>query len=132
MKRLVFVLALVALVSALVGGSYAVSSAQTITVEQKRAFGTIAKGSTVCIGPLGRTDGGGIQLSGFTNGAESLTWQLLIESPQSPPVVIFETTGISVHHIDDTTVASSFDACVIKTAGKAQDFDIVLQSPPTF
>jgi hypothetical protein len=129
MKRLALVLALV---SALIGGGFVVTSAQGVTVEQKRAFGTIAKGSTVCIGPMGRTDGAGIQLFGFTNGATSLTWQLRTVSSQGPPVVIFQTTALSVDHVDTTTVAGLFDACVIKSTGNTpQDFDITLNSPPT-
>jgi len=128
MKRLALVFALI---SALVGAGFVVTSAQGVEVEQKRAFGTITKGSTVCIGPIGRTDGAGILLFGFTNGAGSLTWQLRTVSSQGPPVVIFQTTATSVNHIDTTTVAGLFDACVIKTAGTPQDFDIVLQSPPT-
>jgi hypothetical protein len=113
-----------------VSGGFVVTSAQGVIVEQKRAFGTFAKNSTVCIGPMGRTDGAGIQLSGFTNGASSLTWQLRTVSSQGPPVVIFQTTALSVDHVDTTNPAGLFDACVIKTAGTPQDFDIVLNSPP--
>jgi hypothetical protein len=129
MKRLVLVLALV---SALVGAGFAVTSAQGVTVEQKRAFGTIAKGSTVCIGPMSRVDGGGMQLNGFTNGTSNLTWQLFdAGNANSAPTLIFETTARSVNYIDTTTPAA-FNACVVKTAGPPQDFDLTLNSPPTF
>jgi hypothetical protein len=43
-------------------------------------------------------------------------------------VVIFETTATAVQFSDTTTVADQFDACVLKTSGNAQDFDITLIS----
>lgn len=128
MKRLVLVLSLV---SALVGGAFFGSSAQGATSEQRHGFGTIAKGSTLCVGPLAPTEGGGgVLLSGFTNGSGDLTWQLLTDSGGSGDnrVVIFETTARSVDHVD-TTTADLFDACVLKTTGgSAQDFNITLNS----
>jgi len=35
-----------------------------------------------------------------------------------------------VTHIDATTVAGRFDACVTKNSGVGQGFDITLNSPP--
>jgi len=123
MKRLVFVLGLVA---ALVGGGYAVSSAQETGIEVQHAHGTIAKGSTVCIGPISRFGGtGAVNLLGSTHGT-SLTWQLLALNVGNPPVVISDATGTAVQFRDETTVADQFDACVLKTSGQAQDFDLTL------
>src|SRR5215470_13840643 len=114
MKRLVFVLALV---SALVGGGYAVSSAQTTTFDKQHAAGTITRGSTVCIGPMARFEGtGNMALLGSTSGA-SLTWQLRTVNAGAPPTVIFETTATFVQFNDSTTVADEFDACVTKISG---------------
>ena len=122
MKRLVFVLGLVA---ALVGGGYAVSSAQETGIEVQHAHGTIAKGSTVCVGPMSRIDGHAMLMHGSTNGA-ALTWQLLALNVGNPPVVISDATGTAVQFRDETTVADQFDACVLKTSGQAQDFDLTL------
>jgi hypothetical protein len=70
MKRLVSMLALAGM---LLTGSTTIASAQDTTLIQKNAFGTITKGSTVCVGPLepGINPLGeqpGVQIVGFTQG----------------------------------------------------------------
>lgn len=105
-------------------------SGQT-TVQQQHSFGTIAKGSTVCTGPLSPGTGSpGVQIFGFTNASTAMTWQVLAVSSQSAPVVVFQTTARSV----DQTIPPSgnflFEACVVKDARSAQDFDLTLNSSP--
>jgi hypothetical protein len=129
MKRMALSLAFAL---SIVVGSVLVTSAQETPFLQERAFGIIAKGSTVCVGPISAS-ADGVQLFGFTNGSTNLTWQLLTVSSQSAPAVIFETTGTSVHHIELPQPSNFlFQACVIKRRGAGQDFDITLNSPPTF
>jgi len=106
------------------------TSAQSTSFQQKRAFGTISKGTTVCVGPIPATDASGVQLFGFTNGNAALTWQIRTVSSQSAPAVIFETTA---RFVDQTVLPQGnflFDACVTKGPGPAEDFDITLNSPP--
>jgi hypothetical protein len=99
-------------------------------VNQKRAFGTIARVSTVCVGPLSPTSAQGVQLFGFTNGATDLTWQVLTVSSQSAPTVVFSTTARSVDHTVPPSGNLLFEACVVKNANAAQDFDLTLNSAP--
>jgi hypothetical protein len=117
--------------SIFLGNGILTTSAQSNGFQQKRAFGTIARGSTVCIGPIAPTDATGVQLFGFTNDASALTWQILTVSSQSAPTVIFETTARSVDHVELPQGNLLFEACVVKRAGGAQDFDFDLNSPPS-
>jgi hypothetical protein len=107
----------------------------TSTFQQQHSFGTIVRGSTVCVGPLSPTtapDGStpGVQIFGFTNGQPSLTWQVFSVSSQSPPMLVFETTARFV----DATIPPSgnflFHACVVKNAQSPQDYDLSLNSFP--
>ncbi len=126
MKRLVSMLALAGMVLA---GSTIIASAQEI-VDQQHAFGTLTRGSTVCVGPLSPSGSQGVQIFGFTNGQSSLIWQVFAVSSQSAPVLVFSTTARSV----DQTVPPSgnflFQACVVKNTIPKQDFDLSLNSSP--
>jgi hypothetical protein len=108
--------------------SVADASAEATSVVQKRAFGTIATGSTVCVGPISPTDANGVQIFGFTNASTTLTWQVLTVSSQSAPTVVFQTTARSVSHVVKPSGNLLFEACVKKTANTAQDFDLTLNS----
>jgi len=107
----------------------------TSTLQQQHSFGTIARGSTICVGPLSPTaapDGSvpGVQIFGFTNGQPSLTWQVFSVSSQSAPALVFQVTARSV----DATIPPSgnllFHACVVKNAQSTQDYDLTLNSFP--
>ncbi|MFI7599694.1 hypothetical protein [Actinoplanes sp. NPDC049681] len=102
---------------------------------QERSFGTIANGSTVCVGPLspGTDPGGqqpGVQISGFTNGQPSLTWQVFSVSSQSAPTLVFQTTARNVDHVVPPSGNLLFHACVVKRAQGSQDYDLALNSFP--
>lgn len=127
MKRLV-VLSALASAAALVGVT--ASTAQATIVDQKRAFGTIARGSTVCAGPLQPAGPDGVQLFAFTNGTTNLTWQVLSVSSQSAPTVVFQTTGLSASQVVPPSGNLLYEACVVKTANAAQDFDLTLNAAP--
>ncbi|BFU43686.1 hypothetical protein [Krasilnikovia sp. MM14-A1004] len=109
-------------------GSTAGASAQATTIDQKRAFGTVTNGATVCVGPLSPSDANGVQIFGFTNATPSLTWQVLTVSSQSAPTVVFQTTARSVSRVVPPSGNLMFEACAKKTAGAAQDFDLTLNS----
>jgi hypothetical protein len=118
------------LVSAfLLGGFPSVAEAQT-AVQQEHASGTITVGSTVCVGPLAPSSTAGVQIFGFTNATRALTWQVFQESSQSAPVLVFETTARSVDQTIPPTAGFLYRACVVKTAGGAEDFDLTLNSAP--
>ena len=141
MNRLVLALSLVVLAFGMgvptldartVSGSVQDSAS---TLRQQHSFGTIVRGSTVCVGPLSPTvapDGTtpGVQISGFTNGQPNLTWQVFSVSSQSAPTLVFQTTARFV----DRTIPPSgnflFHACVVKDAQAAQDYDLTLNSFP--
>jgi hypothetical protein len=117
------------------GSTQDTTSTLTSTLQQQHSFGTIARGSTVCVGPLSPTaapDGTtpGVQIFGFTNGEPSLTWQVFSVSSQSAPVLVFQTTARFV----DATIPPSgnflFQACVVKSAQSPQDYDLTLNSFP--
>ncbi|GAB1693146.1 hypothetical protein [Krasilnikovia sp. M28-CT-15] len=130
MNRLVAVslIAVSALGVLVLPGSTAGASTQAATIDQKRAFGTVTNGSTVCVGPLSPSDANGVQIFGFTNASANLTWQVLTVSSQSAPTVVFQTTARSVSHVVPPSGNLLFEACVKKTSGPAQDVDLTLNS----
>lgn len=102
---------------------------------QQHSFGTIANGSTVCVGPLppGTDPSGqrpGVQIFGFTNGQPSLTWQVFSVSSQSAPTLVFQTTARFVDHTVPPSGNLLFHACVVKRAQATQDYDLTLNSFP--
>lgn len=130
MKRKVSLAVLSGAAGLVLAGSTAVPSAHGVIVDQKRSFGTIAKGSTVCVGPLAPSTADGVQLFAFTNGTTALTWQVLTTSSQTAPTVVFQTTGLSASTVVPPSGNLLFEACVVKTASAAQDFDLTLNSAP--
>lgn len=130
MKRKVSLAVLSGAAGLVLAGSTAVPSAHGVIVDQKRSFGTIAKGSTVCVGPLAPSTADGVQLFAFTNGTTPLTWQVLTTSSQTAPTVVFQTTGLSASTVVPPSGNLLFEACVVKTASAAQDFDLTLNSAP--
>jgi hypothetical protein len=143
MKRLVVassmaVLALVAGALTLNTSTVSASSQTSLqtTLVQHRSFGTIARGSTVCVGPLspgippGGTTAPGVQIFGFTNGEPSLTWQVFRVSSQSAPFLVFQTTARFVDATIPPEGGFLYHACVVKSAQSAQDYDLVLNSFP--
>jgi hypothetical protein len=142
MKRLLAassmaVLALVAGASTLNTSAVSASSQTSLqtALVQQHSFGTIARGSTVCVGPLSpgvAPDGStpGVQIAGFTNGSSSLTWQVFRVSSQSAPVLVFQTTARVVDQTIPPDGNFLFHACVVKSAQAAQDYDLVLNSFP--
>jgi hypothetical protein len=131
MKRLFMTLALMGMVAAgTVVSLNASASAATNTVDQKRSFGTIARGSTVCVGPLSPSTADGVQLFGFTNANTVLTWQVFSVSSQNADALVFQTTARTVSQVIPPSGNLMFHACVVKSAGAAQDYDITLNSQP--
>ncbi|MFL6072688.1 MAG: hypothetical protein ACJ73S_04745 [Mycobacteriales bacterium] len=130
MKRKVSLAALSGVAGLLLAGSTAVPSAHGVIVDQKRAFGTIARGSTVCVGPLSPSTADGVQLFAFTNGTTTLTWQVLTTSAETAPTVVFQSTELSASKVVPPSGNLQFEACVVKTANAAQDFDLTLNSAP--
>jgi hypothetical protein len=128
MKKLITIAAIGGLAAAL-GGS-AVASAGAVTVQQERSFGTIAAGSTVCVGPLAPSTADGVQIFGFTNANASLTWQVFSVSSQTAPALVFQTTARSVSQSIKPSGNLLFQACVVKKSGTPQDYDLSLNSQP--
>lgn len=128
MKRLVM---WTIICGAALGGSVLITSAQTTNAIQKSAFGTISRGTTVCVGPIAPVNGGQVQLFGFTNGNANLTWQILTVSSQTAPTVIFQTSARSVNQLQAAQGNLLFEACVVKDAGSSEDFTIDLNAPPS-
>jgi hypothetical protein len=111
------------------------STLQQASTLQQRSFGTIARGSTVCVGPLSPTtdpngNTPGVQIFGFTNAQPSLTWQVFEVSSQSAPVLVFQTTARSVDQTIPPDGNFLFHACVVKNAQTSQDYDLTLNSFP--
>ena len=132
-RRGFFVTGSMLLAGLILAGRIPSVSAQTFI--QHHAFGTITRGSTVCVGPLSPTtdpngNRPGVQIAGFTNGASALTWQLFTVSSQSAPALVFSETARFVDHTEPPQGNFLFHACVVKRAGTAQDFDLTLNSQP--
>jgi len=125
-ERVFVVTGSVLLAGLLLAGSLPSVSAQT--VDQQRAFGTITRGSTVCVGPLSPSSSAGVQIFGFINDPSALTWQVFAVSSQSAPRLVFTTTATFVDHTVPPNDNFLFHACVVKRAGTAQDFDLSLNS----
>ena len=122
----------VGLMSALLAAALPISSgrAQT-TVLQQRAFGTITRGSTVCVGPLSPSDTQGVQIFGSTNADRNLTWQVFRGNANSAPVLVFEQTARFVDQTIPPEGGFLYHACVVKDSGsRGQDFDLQLNSSP--
>ncbi|GGQ74309.1 hypothetical protein [Couchioplanes azureus] len=117
-------------------GSVAPASARLdATLISHHSFGTIARGGTVCVGPLSPTadpTGGtpGVQISGFTNGSSNLTWQVFSGSSQSAPTRVFQTSARFVDHTVPPEGNLLYHACVVKSSGSTQDYDLTLNSFP--
>jgi len=124
---------LTAVVLALAAGTFALvatTPATALTVQQQRSFGTIARGTTACVGPLSPSAAQGVQIFGFTNGTTTLTWQVYSVSAQNAPALVFQSTGLSVSQVIPPSGNLLFHACVVKTAQAAQDYDLSLNSQP--
>jgi hypothetical protein len=133
MKRLILTLSLAAVAlagSAISLGASASAESVSVAILQQHSFGTIARNSTVCVGPLSPSSPEGVQIFGFTNAATNLAWQVFSVSSQSAPVLVFETTARFV----DRTIPPSgnllYHACVVKRANAPQDYDLTLNSQP--
>jgi hypothetical protein len=106
---------------------------QASTLQQQHSFGTIPRGSTVCVGPLSPTtdpngNTPGVQIVGFTSAQPSLTWQVFKVSSQSAPVLVFQTTASSVDQTIPPDGSFLFHACVVKNTQASQDYDLTLNS----
>lgn len=110
-----------------IGSPFPVAQAQTM-VQQQHASGTIARGSTVCVGPLSPSSTTGVQIFGFTNDRKDLTWQVFRESSQTAPLLVFQTTATFVDQTIPPEAGFLYRACVVKTVNPPQDFDLSLNS----
>jgi hypothetical protein len=128
MKKLITAAAISGVAVALGGG--ALASAGATTVQQQHSSGTIATGSTVCVGPLAPSSADGVQIFGFTNANASLTWQVFSVSSQTAPTLVFSTTARSVSQAIKPVGNLLYQACVVKRSGAAQDYDLTLNSQP--
>ena len=111
-------------------GSVTTASAQGTIVDTMNGFGTIARGSTVCVGPMKPGGPEGVQIFGFTNGQGALTWQVYSLPYDSPAILVFSTTTLGVDHTVPPTGDPFFQACVVKHAGVNQDFTLTINSSP--
>jgi hypothetical protein len=93
-RRVFFMAGFMLLAGLILAGSIPSVSAQD--VNQKRAFGTFTRGSTVCVGPLSPSSSVGVQIFGRTNSGSALTWQVFSVSSQSAPTLVFSKTAPSV------------------------------------
>jgi hypothetical protein len=125
MNRITF--SLVVACALFIGSPVSVAQAQT-AVQQQHASGTIARGSTVCVGPLSPSSTTGVQIVGFTNGTKDMTWQVFRESSQTAPLLVFQTTARSVDQTIPPDGGFLYRACLVKTANAPQDFDLTLNS----
>jgi hypothetical protein len=117
------------------GSASAVDQVSASTLQQHRSFGTIARGSTVCVGPLspGQNPAGdtpGVQIFGHVSGSTNVTWQVFQVSSQSAPLLVFQTTATFVDKTIPPNGSFLFHACVVKSAQSAQDYDLSLNSFP--
>ncbi|MEV6599943.1 hypothetical protein AB0M36_24260 [Actinoplanes sp. NPDC051346] len=122
-------------VGALSGSAAPASARFAATLISHHSFGTIVRGSTVCVGPLSPTtdpngNTPGVQISGFTNGSSNLTWQVFSVSSQSAPTLVFQTNARFVDETIRPTSNMLFHACAAKSAGATQDYNLTLNSFP--
>jgi hypothetical protein len=55
---------------------------------------------------------------------------VLTTSAETAPTVVFQSTGLSASKVVPPSGNLQFEACVVKTANAAQDFDLTLNSAP--
>jgi hypothetical protein len=92
----------------------------------KHGFGTV-KG-TVCIGPISPSSSDGVQIVGSTTGTQRLTWEVYSVSSETADALVFTTTARSVDAVIPPDGNFLYHACVVKSVGRAQAYDLVLSS----
>jgi hypothetical protein len=95
-------------------------------VLSKHGFGTVR--GRACVGPVAPTSSAGVQIIGSTTGAQRLTWQVYSVSSQTADALVFETTARSVNEVIAPEGNLLYHACVVKAAGAAQAYDLVLNT----
>ena len=115
--------------SSLILGSLLIASgaawAQS-AVLSKHGFGTVR--GTACVGPISPSSSDGVQIVGSTTGRQRLTWQVYSVSSETADALVFETTARSVNEVIPPEGNLLYHACVVKSSGAAQAYDLVLNS----
>lgn len=124
MKRSVLPLLWLAVVAPSVAGAQ--------EIDQKSAFGSIARGATICVGPLAPSDVTGVQISGYTNGPRFLIWQVysMRADGDGAAALVFSTMGRTVDRIVSPMPGLVYEACVTRGPLVAEDFELALNSAP--
>src|SRR5262249_59202200 len=91
-------------------------------------FRKASVGARLCVSPISPGDTNGVEILGLTNGTTNQKWQVLTVSSQSAETVVFETVARSVSNVVPPSGNLLFEACVLKSANAAQDFDLTLNS----
>jgi hypothetical protein len=94
-------------------------------VLSKHGFGTVR--GTACVGPISPSSSDGVQIIGSTTG-RPLTWRVYSVSSETADALVFETTARSVNEVIPPEGNLLYHACVVKSAGAAQAYDLVLNS----
>jgi len=95
-------------------------------VLSKHGFGTVR--GTACVGPISPSSSDGVQIVGSTTGTRSLKWQVYSGSSETADALVFATTARSVNEVIPPEGNLLYHACVVKAAGAAQAYDLVLNS----
>lgn len=108
------------------------SVARAEDIDQKSAFGSIARGATICVGPLAPSDVTGVQISGYTNGPRFLIWQVysLPADGEGAAALVFSAMARSVDRIVSPMPGLVYEACVTRGPMVAEDFELSLNSAP--
>jgi hypothetical protein len=97
-------------------------------VQQQHEFGRIAQGTTACGGELAPSGADGVQIFGFTNGAQTLSWRVFSIDPAGTRTLAFSTTARNVDQTIPPTEGRVYQACVVRGPATAEDFDLSLNS----
>lgn len=101
-------------------------------IDQKSAFGSIARGATICVGPVAPSDMAGVEISGYTNGPRFLIWQVysLPADGDGAAALVFSAMARSVDRIVSPMPGLVYEACVTRGPLVAEDFELALHSAP--
>jgi len=97
-------------------------------IQQQHAFGAIARGVRTCGGHMVPSGTDGVQIFGFTNGPDMLTWSVFSVDELGTEVLESQTKATFVDETIAPVDGLEYFACVAKGPTIKEDFDLSLNS----
>jgi len=97
-------------------------------IKQQREFGSIARGVRTCGGQMLPSGTDGVQIFGFTNGPDPLTWSVFSVDELGAEVLESQTRATFVDETIPPVDGLEYFACVGRGPTIKEDFDLSLNS----